>query len=176
MSDKKKKGVGVQLLGKNATGELVAILQVRAPWNAEKNAPESYPGACQVTAHGKLEADEDFMQALFREVTEELGDEITPFIQTLYREGRLVELVNNDSAEQQNITFGAVIGEDLFKILSSKEKNRSFGGFKLVRRNEIEKIVDLREFDKTIGVTDEKIIAMFPDEKEAIKIAFEKLG
>ncbi len=70
MSDKKemkKRSVGIQLLGKNTLGELVAILQVRAKWNSEKNTPETWPGACQVTAHGKLEDGEDFMQALFRE-------------------------------------------------------------------------------------------------------------
>ena len=95
----KKKSVGIILIGKTA-GELMAILQVRGVWNQEKNAPESYAGACQVTVHGKLEEGEDFMQALWLEMTEELGAEVLPAIKAL----RLIELVKNDSEEQQIIT------------------------------------------------------------------------
>ena len=58
---KKKKSVGVQILSRDKKGALVAILQVRSQWNEEKNSPESYPGTCQVTVHGKLEEGEDFI-------------------------------------------------------------------------------------------------------------------
>ncbi len=171
----KKKSVGVQLLSKNTNGELVAILQVRAKWNAEKNAPESWPGACQVTAHGKLEEDEDFRQALFREVGEELGNEIVPVMQKLSDSGELKELSNYDTPEKQIITYGAIVVEDVLKTLLEKEKTDSFGGFKLIKYNEVEKILDIQKFDKTIGVAEENIIAMFLDEAETVKIAFKKL-
>ncbi len=167
----KKKSVGIILIGKTA-GELMAILQVRGVWNQEKNAPESYAGACQVTVHGKLEEGEDFMQALWREITEELGAEVLPAIKAL----RLIELVKKDSEEQQIITYGAIAEENIFKMLMSKPKSQSFGGFRLIKQNEVEKIVDLSGIDKNIGVTDKNVIAMFPDDKEAVRIAFEKLG
>lgn len=172
----KKKSVGVQLLSKNKTGELVAILQVRAKWNTEKNTPESWPGTCQVTAHGKLEKGENFRQALLREIREELGDEITPIIQTLSNTENLKELVNSDTEEKQIITYGAIIEEDILEKMIAREKSDSFGGFKIIRRNEIKKIIDIQKVDKKTGVTDETVIAMFPDEKEAVRIAFEKFA
>ena len=61
-------------------------------------------------------------------------------------------------------------------MLMSKPKSQSFGGFRLIKQNEVEKIVDLSGIDKNIGVTDKNVIAMFPDDKEAVRIAFEKLG
>ena len=172
----KKKSVGIQLLSKDQNGELVAILKVRSKWNAEKNAPESWPGACQVTAHGKLEAGEDFMQALLREVGEELGEKLVPVIKKLSENDNLKELVNLETNEKHVITYGAVIEPDVFNMLLNKEKTDSFGGFKIIKQSNIEKIVDLKKLNRETGVTDENVIAMFPDAKEAIQIAFEKLS
>lgn len=172
----KKKSVGIQLLGKNKDGGLVAILQVRAKWDAEKNALESWPGMCQVTAHGKLEEGEDFMQALFREVEEELGEEIALLVKKIHTSGNLRELINNEEPEKHIITYGAVVEENVWKNMVNREKKASFGGFKIIRPNDVKKIVDLKHIDRNTGVTDENIIAMFSDEKEAVKMAFEKLG
>ncbi len=172
----KKKAVGIQLLGKNTNGELVAILQVRAKWNTEKNAPESWPGACQVTVHGKLEKGEDFMQALLREVAEELDEEIASIVQKLSKDGKLKELINYDISEKQIITYGAIVSEDVLQTLVKKEKSDSFGGFRIIKRDEVEKIVDIQKFDKTLGVIDKNVIAMFPDEKEIVRLAFKKLA
>jgi len=174
--DTKKKAIGIVLLSKDEKGELVAILQVRSKWNAEKNAPESWPGACQVTTHGKCEEGEDFMQALLREVEEELGKEIVPIIKKLSDAGKLTKLVNNETPEKHIITYGVVVDKNIFQALMKKKKKPSFGGFKLINNNDVEKIVDIQKFDKTLGVVDKNVIAMFPDHKEAIKIAFEKLG
>lgn len=171
----KKKSVGLQVLGKNASGELVALLQVRAGWNAEKNSPESYPGACQVTVHGKLEESEDFHQALLREVGEELGEEIVSPVAKLLDAGRLVELVNENTPEKEIITYGAIVDNNLLQKLTDRQKTKSFGGFKIIFSSDIDKIVDIRTFSKETGVADEKVIAMFPDEKEAVRLAFEKL-
>ena len=173
--DVKKKSVGIQLLGKDTTGKLVAILQIRAKWNAEKNCPESWPGLCQVTAHGKLEEGEDFTQALLREIKEELGEDIMIVIKKISDAGKLVELINKEDSLKHIITYGAILEENIFKILVEKEKKTSFGGFRIIRKNEVKKIVDVKNIDRTAGVTDEKTIAMFPDEKEAVKIAFEKI-
>ncbi|MES3032297.1 MAG: NUDIX domain-containing protein [Patescibacteria group bacterium] len=172
----KKKSVGIQLLAKDAGGKLVAILQVRAKWNAEKSCPESWPSMCQVTAHGKLEEGEDFLQALFRETQEELGDEIAVLVKKLHQNGKLVELTNLDTPEKQVITYGAIVDENVYKEMITREKKASFGGFRVIKINDVKKITDLKHIDRNAGVTDAKIIAMFPDEKEAVKIAFEKLG
>jgi len=174
MSDKKK-SVGIQFLSRDGKGEIVAILQVRGKWNAEKNSPESWPGACQVTAHGKLEEGEDFTQALLREIREELGNDIAAIVKKLSDAGSLVELVNDDSPEKQTITYGVIVAEDVLKIMIAREKSDSFGGFRLIRAGETGKIVDIQKFEKTLGVTDKTVIAMFSDEKKAVKMAFEKL-
>ncbi|MEI7709627.1 MAG: NUDIX hydrolase [bacterium] len=170
-----KKSVGLQLLSKNTNGELVAILQVRAKWNAEKNAPETFPGACQVTVHGKLEEGEDFIEALLREVAEELGKEIVPHVQKLIDTQNLKELITNQTPEKHVITYGALVGTDILNILINREVNDSFGGFKIITQKEIAQIVDMKTIDKIEGVTDQKTIAMFPDEKQAVSRAFELL-
>ncbi len=172
----KKKSVGIQLLGKNKDGGLVAILQVRAKWDSEKNAPESWPGMCQVTAHGGLEEGEDFMQALFREIKEELGSEILSIVKKISETGNLKELINYEKPEKQVITYGAIVEENVWKSMLNREKKASFGGFKVIRPNDVKKIVDLKHIDRNTGVTDDSTIAMFPDEKEAVKMAFEKLS
>ena len=172
----KKESVGLQLLGKDTGGKLVAILQVRAKWNAEKNSPETYQGACQVTVHGRLEGGEDFMQALLREVKEELGEEIVPAVKALMENGKLVELITLETHEKHVITYGGIVEEDVLKKLVEKEKTPSFGGFRIIQKNEVEKITNLQKFDRLIGVADKNIIAMFPDEKESIQLAFDKLA
>ncbi|MEI8175029.1 MAG: NUDIX domain-containing protein [bacterium] len=171
-----KKSVGIQLIGRKKNGQIIAILQVRAKWNSEKNSPESFPGACQVSVHGGLEEGEDFIQALLREVGEELGKDIIPAIKKLSDNNQLVELINLEKSNKHVITYGALIEQEIYQKLLEKTKSNSFGGFRIIKSDEVDKIVDIKTFDKTIGITDEKVIAMFPDEKEALKIAFVKLG
>ena len=174
----KKKSVGVILLCRTEEG-WVAILQVRSEQNPEKeNAPESYPGGCQVTVHGGLKGEENFLQALLREIREELGEEGTLVILALFdmKEGQLTRLVDDDRPEKQSVTYGGIVKEYVLDTLVAKEKGPTFGGFKVIYRHEVDQIVDLRTFDKTTGVTDEDVIAMFSDEKEAVRLAFEKLG
>ena len=47
------------------------------------------------------------------------------------------------------------------------------GGIVLIREDQIDGIQDITNFDKKEGVTDKQIIAMFPNEKKAVKKAFE---
>jgi hypothetical protein len=87
----------------------------------------------------------------------------------------LTELVNLEKPEKHVITYGTIVTPEICQILLAKPKNKSFGGFRVIKKGEIEKIADVQTFDKTTGVTDENVIAMFPDEKEALEIAFEKI-
>lgn len=168
-----KKSVGLQIVSKNVSGELVAILQVRAKWNTEKNVPETFPGCCQVTVHGKLEDGEDFIQALKRETEEELGKEVSPHILKLIDAQNLKELTNNQTPEKHIITYGVLIDADTLNILINREVNNSFGGFKVITQKDIAQIVDMKTIDKIKGVTDASTIAMFPDDKEAASQALE---
>jgi len=51
------------------------ILRRRGPWNWRERKPESWPGAYQVTCHGRIELGESPPQAACREMVEELGFE-----------------------------------------------------------------------------------------------------
>lgn len=172
----KKNSVGLQLLTKDVSGEFVAILQIRAMWNEENNSRETWPGVAQVTVHGGLEKGEDFLQALFREISEELDEKLVQIINKIWKEGKLTELVNFKSPEKQVVTYGAIINTPTWKMLSEKPTSASFAGFKLLKKSELGKIINLNIIDKKVGVTDSNTIAMFDDEKEAVRIAFEKLS
>jgi 8-oxo-dGTP pyrophosphatase MutT (NUDIX family) len=173
----KKKAVGVILLARNGEGEeLFAISQVRSWWNKEKNAPESWPGGCQVTAHGGLEEGENPIQALMREAEEELGEEIVPILRRLFKTGDIHELINLYTPEKEIVTYGAILEEYFCQDFTGRQKSPSFGGFRAIQRHEVERILNLGTFDRKNGVMDETIIAMFPDDKEAVRLAFEKLG
>ncbi|OGI95755.1 hypothetical protein A2917_00350 [Candidatus Nomurabacteria bacterium RIFCSPLOWO2_01_FULL_42_17] len=171
----KKRSVGVILVSWTEIG-FVAVLQVRAKWNEEKNAPESWPGACQVTVHGKLEGEEGFLEALIREIKEELGSASTSVINALVNNGRLTRLVNDETEDKQSLTYGGVVKEQVVGALLAIAKTPTCGGFQIIRSKDVDNIVDIHTFDKASGVMDENVIAMFPDEKEAVRLAFEKLG
>ena len=125
---------------------------------------------------GGIEEGEDFIQAIFREISEELGPEIVPFIRELFANGKFKELIDLETPEGHIVTYGGIVTEKVCKVLLAKQKDRSFGGFKIIRSNEINKIIDLQTINKDTGVTDEETIAMFRDEKEAVRLAFLKLG
>ena len=161
-----------------AAGKWYVALQVRPYWNTEKNKRESWPGGHQVTAHGKLKDDEDFIQSLVRETEEEIGYEAASVVQRLAASGELIKLVDHDGEKEHAITFGAVIGNpaDVEAVLAGTNRTTKKQVTTLIRLvNEDVEIVDLRQFDKEAGVTNDSI-AMFPDEKEAVRLAFEKLG
>ena len=69
-----KKSVGLVVMTmlpkKDGSKVLAAILQRRGTFNTEKMEPESWPGCCQVTCHGRLEEGEDFELGLFNELGE----------------------------------------------------------------------------------------------------------
>ena len=67
-----KRSVGL-LVMTAINSHLVALLSRRGVWNYEKGGFESWPGAYQITAHGKAKGEEDVKTNLEREVGEELG-------------------------------------------------------------------------------------------------------
>jgi hypothetical protein len=146
--------------------ELFAVLSRRGSRNQEKGwAPESYPGACQVTAHGKLKPDEDSKEGLLREVQEELGD--------VFR--RCVMRHSIDAlVEGQKVTYCVLVDSDALNFI---RLHPSSGGLEFVKEDQIDDILDLSHFfTKAEGVDSLEIIAMFPDEIEALKLAFEKFN
>ncbi len=161
-------------------GTLYAILQRRGEWNHEKMAPESWPGACQVTAHGKIELGEEFLPAVKREVAEELGSWFGEIVAGLnwFRAGNpqggdidVVTLYEDDKVR----TEGFIIDNS---YLRGFRLQPSTGGLKLITKEEVMGIVDLTSssYNKEVGVVTRSIVAMFPDEIKAVKKAFEVFG
>lgn len=151
-------------------GGRVAVLQRRGEFNHEKMKPESFPGACQVTAHGKVEEGENRFEALGREFIEELGKAVGDLI---FRLGASpVELSRIVTEEKEAVTYGALFPAT---FLQSVKLNPSSGGLVLLTEDKVDSIQDLGSFDKKEGVTDRRVIAMFPDEIEAVRQAFAQI-
>lgn len=164
----RKRSVGlVVLVQLPGSDEPSAVLQVRGEFNHEKMGPESYPGACQITAHGKCEEDETVERALIRETYEELG----PHFANMAEYFPLIELNRVDTPEKLVINYGMWVRND---DLTELRLTASTGGIRLIKKSQVDSIVDLKNFDKTTGITDRRVTAMFSDEKEALRLAFEK--
>lgn len=156
-----KKTVGLILI--TNTGK--AVLQVRGNFNIERNEPETYADATQLTVHGSIEKNESEIDALLRETREELGKEFANLVQGKALELREINRVENE--EISVVNFGLSIAEkDLEKIKGAKMRP--------ISKNEIANIRELKPSDREKSI-DKNEIAMFPDDIEAVKLAFEKL-
>lgn len=163
-----KKTVGFIALANTKDGGLVAALQVRGNYNIEKDNQETYNGACQITVHGSIAEEENQIDALMRETREELGEEFAEII-----ESKKDELVEINRIENENIAvvnYAIVVdGSDLDKI----ELDESTGGYiKLITKDDVENICELKPSDRSGGIKTESKIAMFPDDVEAVRLAF----
>ncbi|HJO89638.1 MAG: NUDIX domain-containing protein [Candidatus Pacebacteria bacterium] len=148
----------------------VAILQTRGKFNYEKRTPETYTSAMQISVHGSIEEDESEFEALIRETKEELGEEIAQEIEGRY--GELIELNRIEKDSLSNVNFGIVLPHE---FLQKVKLHPSSGGLKLLPKEKVEEITELKKSDREHGIQDGKKIAMFPDDIEAVKLAFEKL-
>jgi 8-oxo-dGTP pyrophosphatase MutT (NUDIX family) len=159
---KKKRSVGLVILTKIEDLGWVAMLQRRGEFDLEKMKPQSFPGAYQVTVHGGCKLEEDDIQALTREIKEELGEE---FYKTLDL-NKVVEISIKETFDKVISTFGIVIPQEFLKRIPSAV------GLKPVNEREADNIIPLHEADKKLGITDNRVTAMFKDEITAVKVVF----
>lgn len=147
---------------------LVAVLVRRGLFNFEEMKPESRPGIYQVTAHGGLEGNENFKEAMLREVGEELGEKFAINLSCLINcdSEALIEASRLDEIDRQVVTFAIKIDAALLKEIRLAPDS---GGLRFISIIEARRdIVDARDFDKATGVRDSETIAMFPDAKAAV--------
>lgn len=167
----KKKTVGLIVLANIQDHGLVAALQVRGDFNSEKDNQETYRGASQLTLHGSINEGETEKEALLREAKEELGEEFANLIQ-----GKALDLEELNRTEDEKISvinFSFRIAEkDLDKI---KINERTGASIRLIVKDEIKNIRELKLTEKLNGIENKNDIAMFPDDIEAVKLAFEKI-
>lgn len=133
--------------------------------------PAHWPGAFQVTTHGKLENGEDFIPALYREVIEELGERFAlRFFSAVARDSSiLVEVFRLQKPDKEVITFAVKVESSFIKEI---RLSTGTGGIRLLTCKEVPSIVEITSFDQDDGVPDRKTISMFPDEREARNRAF----
>ena len=166
MAETTKKSVGLIIVTHDKEGRPVAVLQRRGRRNHEKDwEPESRPGGCQASVHGGLEADETYEKALYRETTEELGEDFADMFLDQQSPLEYLTLIVDENGVQ---TFARFIARE---HLSRIRWGPSSAGADFVYLEDVPKIQNLCDFDKNEGVTDSRIIAMFPDEKKAVEIA-----
>lgn len=146
-------------------GGIVAWITRRVDYNREKMASETYRGAYQVTAHGKCKNGEDEITALKREITEELGFE---FFETLPIDDA-IELNRVETDSEISTTYGIMVNaENLKKIPLSID-------LKPMSKQDMKDVRPLYKNDKYSIIASNETVAMFPNEIEAVKLAFEKL-
>ncbi len=142
--------------------------------------PESWPGGCQITVHGEVKPKEDILNGLFRETREELGEIGWWAIQQesfrLQSSGSIagrLKLLWEDRNDEKTVASYGLHFEEPF-ILKALRITASSGGIRLLRQHEIAEIKDLRDFKKDEGVTDRRIVAMFPDEARVVAEAMRR--
>lgn len=167
-----KKTVGLIVLTNTTEKGLTAVLQVRGSFNTEKNNEETYSGASQLTVHGSINEGESETDTLLRETREELGEEFAEIIEVELNKG--LTFVELNKVENENISianFGVIIDESALKEI---ELNSSTGGsIRLISKSDVDNIRELKKADRENGIAKDEIV-MFPDNIEAVKLAFEK--
>lgn len=152
------------------TGLLVAVLRERGFFNFEKMRPESWPGGCQVTVHGKIDEGEKPLDALYRETREEVGEE---FAKIVFSRKKPALIFSKHNADGEVFTYAVkIVCELLWRIRLSPDS----GSIRFLQQAEIGKIRDITDYGKNTGVQCRNTIAMFSDEKQALEIAFKLDG
>lgn len=154
-----KKAVGLFVFTVIGT-DVVAVCQRRGSFNFKDMKQESWAGLLQPTCHGKLEEGEEYLDALWREVEEELGD--SGFLPDENGRG-LVVLVDGVVK-----TYAAMVDPSL---IATMQLHSSTGGFRLVSYGDISIIRSALPEYRLNGVPP-LIDAMFDDDYEALKEGF----
>ncbi len=171
---KKERFVGLivmtELVDAIGNRKLAVVLQRIGRWDFKNKERLSYPGCCKISAHGKLEENEDFLQGLLRKSQDDFGDEFARII--LGNNSSLKEIVYNNSNEIEVRIYSALVAEDDLKLI---RLNPCTGGLDPLTKEEFEgnngpiKIYEEMKFFGAHTV----VIALFEDEINAVRKAFE---
>ncbi len=166
------KSVGLIIFTEIPDIGLVAVLRERGWFNFEKMQLELYYGGYQPVVHGKLEARENFTEALYREMAEELGVEFAKYFTDSVEKGdlKIIEAYNLRNDEKNVVTFVSKIESNYLKKIRLSVDG---GALRFIRKDEIGDIVGIDSLDKNTGALNRNRIAMFKDEKEALIKGFE---
>ena len=175
MSEQKDRAVGIIFMTMipAISEEVFAILQRRGRWNYERAfGPESWPGICQVSAHGRVREGEHLFNALHRECEEELGSYAADLVSR--NKNDIVKVGDHKTKDKEVTTYALKIR---WTDLNRMKINPSSAGLEFVSASQLPKVIDApKHFKKETGVADIRTIAMFPNEIEALKKAFQLIG
>lgn len=166
-----KRSVGLLVFTHLPEKGLVAILQKRGKFNDETMLPESYPGGCQLTVWGSAKDNENYDEALNREIGEEAGWVWTADFLTARHQGQRVAHLEDPVASGGNASvWAAYLPAENIKHL---RLGAATGGITLVTEEELPLIQNLKtDYTRERGVQNTEIIAMFDDSKEILKKGF----
>lgn len=154
-----KRSVGVFLMDENER-----VLLVR------RSFTQSNPGVYQPSANGKLENNEDWFEALNREIKEELGQELAKTIDVLS-----FVLVDQESYTYEDKPvigrsyLGFITQEQIKLVKLSEESDKVI----FVSIKDLNRIKTTKEVKETGFNPDEEIV-MFTDQFEALKKIFQR--
>jgi len=155
----KKRSVGLLVVSRFPDEGVAAVL-----WR--RPSTDSFPRACQVTCHGRIEEGESVFDALRREAFEELGERAAKQILPSNLEG-LTLLTQKSDEREDAVTYGIFVQDPSF--WDSLEPEVPGGQFLRRPLVDIDTIRELTPADKK-----QEVIAMHADEKEAVHRASEE--
>lgn len=174
-----KRLAGLLLMTNHPQKGLVAVLQRRGVYNFETGTAESFPGLCQVTAIGGANGDgyEEIrfpIATILRETREELGREIlsaSPHLEVLLSSINDTTVYERNDDRIRKVILAVAVP---YEHISLIRLHPSSGGLVFVGKDD--PIYILPENNNGRGCPDLNIVMMFPDEREAVRRAFELLS
>jgi hypothetical protein len=164
-----KRSVGLILM-KNMDGRMKALVQKRGRWNFAEDKPETYPGCCQVSCHGRIEDGETEQSALQREIHEELGAWFAAWF--LENRGDSLRKVVSIADDRKSVATYALLLPDDFDVESGICLSPSSAGLVPLDIGDLGEVVETTSEMKVIGPEFTATVAMFSDEKHAVEEAF----
>ncbi len=152
---------------------LVALLQRRGEFDDQKMTDETRPGICQTTVWGHQEKGETLEAALYREIAEEVDLNWSlqfhmDLLESLHNTC-VIECTDGADGNPARLVIAWMVPPEKIKSIRF---HPATGGLKKITENQLADIEDALKFDKMRGVTDTRVIAMFPDSKAALIKAF----
>jgi hypothetical protein len=161
-----KRSVGLILLT-YLDDKLTAVLHARGVFNPETMKAESWPGACQVTTHGRYEDVDQGnpIAALVREATDELGDAIALLIRERFAD--LHQAGYKKDEQEEATTYSLLLPDPRF--LKYVRLPAETGGLRFAHWGD-ERLCNMKTggYTKTDGILSRNVFALFPDELDAV--------
>lgn len=170
----KGKFIGIVFLTKvPSLDERAAILRIRGDVTGKNIEPWWWPGSCQLSSKGEMIAEEPAFFSLRRLVGEQFGDLFESEFSRVWTRGLSQKITTQSYGNVEVPIYGATIHTNAIKDI---RLGWDSGGLRFLPESGAAGILDLeKNFNKKEGVRDRTVTAMFAQDIEAVKLAFEKL-